>query len=608
MRILTVEDDELLAQTVANVLSQHHYAVDIASDGEMGWQFATTTAYDLILLDVMLPKLNGVSLCRQFRQAGYQTPILLLTAKDSGSDKVMGLDAGADDYIVKPVDFDELTARIRAILRRGHPDPSPLLKWAALTLDPGSLEVTYEGQPLYLTSTEYRLLELFLRNPQRVFSRSAIVEHLWTFDEQPEAATVKTYIKNLRQKLKIVNASADLIETVYGLGYRLKSQPQSPNTIAPVSEPDQNSKEQQVFLAVARAKDSFKAQIRDRLTVLQQWIETINAGILNVELHQQAINEAHRFAGTLGTFGFETASQLAAAIEDLLQIQPLNPHQLQQMQQLMTQLAHELENFLNQGAIATTEPSLPQLLVISNDQQWVQSLMQTASSQSVLVKQISFLTENQELKQTQSEIQNSRPDVVLLDLDMTSTSQAMVWLTELTKQLTAPVLVITRSDNFENRIEMVRRGGGKFLLKSMPIHQVIEQVIQSSQNVQTREARILVVDDDCLTLEQIQNILQPWGLQLKLLSDPYQFWQVLVSFAPDLLILDVEMPLLSGIELCRVVRTDPVWHRLPTLLLTSRSDADTIHQLFATGADDCIVKPISEAKLLTRILHRLARG
>lgn len=190
MRILTVEDDELLAQTVANILTQQHYAVDIAADGEMGWQFAIATAYDLILLDVMLPKLDGVSLCRQLRQAGYQTPILLLTAKDSRTDKVMGLDAGADDYVVKPVDFDELTARIRAILRRGHSDPSPLLTWGAVCLDPGSLEVTCGGQPLHLTSTEYRLLELLLRNPQQVFSRSAIVEHLWSFDDQPEDSTV----------------------------------------------------------------------------------------------------------------------------------------------------------------------------------------------------------------------------------------------------------------------------------------------------------------------------------------------------------------------------------------------------------------------------------
>ncbi len=235
MRILTIEDDELLAQTVANVLTKQYYAVDIALDGEMGWQYAIANPYDLILLDVMLPKIDGISLCRQLRQEGYQMPILLLTAKDAQIDKVVGLDAGADDYVVKPFDFDELKARIRAVLRRGQAASSPLLTWAALTLDPGSLKVTYNNQPLHLTATEHRLLELFLRNPLRVFSRSAIVEHLWIFEDQPEASTIKTYIKNLRQKLKTASAGADLIETVYGLGYRLKPEPSFSDVPAPSS-------------------------------------------------------------------------------------------------------------------------------------------------------------------------------------------------------------------------------------------------------------------------------------------------------------------------------------------------------------------------------------
>ena len=146
----------------------------------------------------------------------------MLTAKDSSTDKVMGLDAGADDYVVKPFDLRELMARIRALLRRGNAILPPVLSWENLRLDPSNCEVTYKEKLLHLTPKEYRILELFLRNSHRVFSRSEIIEHLWSFDELPGEETVKVHIRSLRQKLKLAGAPADVIETVYGLGYRLK--------------------------------------------------------------------------------------------------------------------------------------------------------------------------------------------------------------------------------------------------------------------------------------------------------------------------------------------------------------------------------------------------
>lgn len=614
MRILTVEDDELLAESMANVLTQQRYAVDIALDGKTGWQFAIATNYDLILLDVMLPQLDGISLCRQLRQEGYQVPILLLTAKDSCIDKVMGLDAGADDYVVKPVDFDELTARIRALLRRGSTASPPLLTWAALSLDPGSLEVTYNNLPLPLTATEHRLLELLLRNPRRVFSRSAIVEHLWTFDDQPEASTVKTYIKNLRQKLKLVGAPTDLIETVYGLGYRLKSDPNHssitklffPGPASPSAE--QSLKTQQTLLAVAKARNNFKSQIHDRLHHLKQAIGELEAGSLSTELHKQAIYEAHRFAGALGTFGFTTASQLAETIEDLLQIQPLNFIQIQQLHQLVDELAQALEPSLTQTTSMTAiDPAHLQLLVVSKDIHWVRTLTQTACTQLLTIKPISSAAGKAWVEQTFRLIQDELPDLVLLDLEAAPTLQVMSLLTELSKRLSSiPIFVTTENDSFSHRIEAAKRGGYRFLLKTTPIDRILEYIIQTLQSIPTEKSRILIVGDR-QTLGKIRDILGPWGLQLKLLADPQQFWQTLVTFSPDLLILDAEMPDLHGIDLCRVVRTDPTWSRLPILFLTSHNDVETTHRLFSIGADDCIPKPIVGAKLLTRVLNRLAR-
>lgn len=221
MRILLVEDDLRLAETLAEALTDQRYVVDIAADGEMGWHQAMTLDYDLILLDVMLPELDGISLCHRLRSNGYTLPILILTACDTIENEVNGLDMGADDYVVKPVDLQKLFARIRALLRRGSNTPSPILEWGKLQLNPSTYEVDYDQNPVRLTPKEYALLELLLRNGRRVLSRSAMIEHVWSLESPPEEHTVKVHIRGLRQKLKMAGAAADFIETVHSMGYRL---------------------------------------------------------------------------------------------------------------------------------------------------------------------------------------------------------------------------------------------------------------------------------------------------------------------------------------------------------------------------------------------------
>lgn len=222
MRVLLVEDDPRIATVLADSLKEQRYTVDVAEDGEKGWQLIEAFPYDLILLDVMLPKLDGISLCQRLRKSGYAIPVLMLTAKDTSEDKVMGLDVGADDYVVKPFDLPELSARIRALLRRGNTSSSPILAWNQLSLNPNTYQVTYGEKPLHLTPKEYSLLELFLRNPHLVLSRSMILDHLWSFEDPPSEEAVKVHIKELRKKLRNVGSLPDFIETVYGLGYRLK--------------------------------------------------------------------------------------------------------------------------------------------------------------------------------------------------------------------------------------------------------------------------------------------------------------------------------------------------------------------------------------------------
>ncbi|PSB03528.1 response regulator transcription factor [Merismopedia glauca] len=221
MRILLVEDDLRLAETLAEALTDQRYVVDIVTDGEAGWQQAKMLDYDLLLLDLMLPELNGIELCHRMRSHGYSLPILMLTACDTITDEINGLDVGADDYVVKPVDLQKLFARIRALLRRGSATSPPILEWGQLHLNPSTYEVSYGQNPIHLTPKEYGLLELLLRNGRRVLSRSVIIEHVWSLESPPEAHAVKVHIRGLRQKLKAAGASENIIETVHSMGYRL---------------------------------------------------------------------------------------------------------------------------------------------------------------------------------------------------------------------------------------------------------------------------------------------------------------------------------------------------------------------------------------------------
>lgn len=225
MKLLLVEDDDRLAESLVEALTDQHYGVDLALDGQAGWDLIEVFPYDLLILDVMLPKLDGITLCHRLRRSGYTMPVLMLTARDTVTDRVLGLDAGADDYLIKPFDLKELLARIRALLRRGRSTLPPVLVWGDLQFDPATCEVSYGGKLFSLTPKEYGLLEFFLRNNGRVLSRSVILDHLWASEDPPSAETVKVHLRGLRQKLKAAGAADDFIETVYGLGYRLKPTP-----------------------------------------------------------------------------------------------------------------------------------------------------------------------------------------------------------------------------------------------------------------------------------------------------------------------------------------------------------------------------------------------
>ena len=227
VHILLVEDEQRLARLTARALAEERHQVDLAHEGTHGLEMALVGGYDLIVLDVMLPGLDGLTVCREARDAGIRTPILMLTARGSTDDRVRGLDAGADDYLVKPFASAELLARVRALGRRppldtGLPAHAPtMLEYAGLTMDFTAHTVTRAGAPIELTAKEFALLEYLLRNAGRVLTRTQILEHVWEYDFEPESNVVDIYVYYLRRKIEKPFGSR-LIQSVRGVGYSLR--------------------------------------------------------------------------------------------------------------------------------------------------------------------------------------------------------------------------------------------------------------------------------------------------------------------------------------------------------------------------------------------------
>jgi len=222
-RILIIEDDPAILKVLQRGLSYEGYAVDIATDGRTGLNQAHDHHPDLVILDWMLPGMDGLEVCRRLRLQGG-LPILMLTAKDTIQDRVQGLDAGADDYIVKPFNLDELTARMRALLRRTQTERNQVYKFADLTMDAASRQVTRGKRLVPLTAKEYELLELFLRHPRQVLTREVIFDRVWGYDFGGESNVLEVYIRYLRQKLE-AEEEPRLIHTVRSVGYVLRENP-----------------------------------------------------------------------------------------------------------------------------------------------------------------------------------------------------------------------------------------------------------------------------------------------------------------------------------------------------------------------------------------------
>lgn len=652
VKILCVEDDSGLAKLLQRSLSRQHYQVELAADGQEGWDLAETDVYDLILLDWMLPKLSGIELCQRLRAETHSilnpnrnTPILLMTGLDAVTNKIIGLDAGADDYVVKPFDLEELLARIRALFRRSQGVRSPVLQWGELRLSPNSCEVTYQEQPILLATKEYELLELFLRHPDQIFSLDRLLVALWSMGEIPGEGAVRAHVKGLRQKLKHAGAD-DPLETIYKLGYRLRSRRAIEAVEAePKETEDEGVKGEQVLAtspkSISVTADPISPELwdvwqecrqsyRDRLSIIQQAVAALQKGTLTLEQWQSAEREAHTLIGSLGSFGFDEASHLSRQIQQLLKsAERPEESDLETLIQLLTALRLQLEAVGEgkMGAIELPEPLLnasvpavltPSLLIVDHDLFWAQELAKEALAWGLQTKIATTL------QMAQQCLQDGSIDVVLLDVNVFNvTESGLNWLATIRKDYpTVPVVTLTTEESFEQRVKAAQLGSQCFLKKPIAPEQVLAAVNQALHQVDQTTPQLLIVDDDPSLLQLLSTLLKPCGYQVTVLSEPQQFWEILEQTAPDLLILDMElspapspapnpqkatMPPLSGIELCQVIRSDPRWNRLPVLFLSAHTDIKTIQRSFVAGADDFLGKPVVAQELLIRVRTRLAQ-
>jgi DNA-binding response OmpR family regulator/HPt (histidine-containing phosphotransfer) domain-containing protein len=616
MKALLIEDDRAIGDILADALTSHHWLVERAMDGESGLELSQSQEYDLILLDIGLPKVDGITVCKQLRNQGCETPILLLTGQNSAEAQIAGLDAGADDYVTKPFNLDIVLARVRAVARKGK-SSTPLLTWENIQMDSARGEVRCNNNVVTLRAKEFGLLELFLLNPKRIFSRRAILDHLWDVANTSGEETVSTHIKCVRQKLKAAGAS-DPIETIHGLGYRLRSPQTNPalplqaEKASSAKELTRSTSDQKAQAATSKVWNQFKTQYLEQIQTLETLVNTLKPGVV-FSLQEECQDLAHKLVGSMGMFGLLEASQHARDLEQLMKASLLEMEQIEQ--------AIQDVEFLKQAiaqAQATPPPKVQSLPA--------QDPLLTSSAQILIVDDDLLLADRlgieaiawhlhveiaTDLNVARQMIAQNPPSIILLDLSFPGEETGLTLMQELEQRSPKiPVVIFTAKEDLRDRVAAARLGVSAFLQKPLPAQEILKTVtdVLSRTAHPPQKNQILIVDDDLGFLTALADRLSVHGLKVTATADTQGFWQVLATCNPTVLILDLEMPEFDGVELCQVVRAAPKWQHLKVLFLSAHTEADAIAKAYAAGGDDYLSKAASATEIVTRILNRVGHN
>lgn len=574
MKVLLIEARETMVVELVKRLTSHHVVVDVVASTEEGWSYGSTFGYDLIVIDEQPPTIQAIELCRRFRDEGFTLPILLLLSADSSTSLVEALDAGADDGMISPLNLDELHARIRSLLRRGRANPFPVLVWGDLMLNSSTCEVTYRDQPILLTAKEYALLELFLRDTQHVFSIEEILESLWSSEEFPSEATVRSHLRRLRHKLSLAGAAPDFIATVHGRGYYIKA-------IEHGVSSNENAAD-----GAQRRTEEHQLQSHHSDSTVPYLVSSLKTASLAAS--EPSMTAVHPSVSPPADGDRNAVSTSYAQLPDL----PLSPEA-----PVVLILSDEpaAADILGQAALAqglwvAIAPDLEQAKL------WLVPNSVRPRPAAILIQIMSHIATPGEtqLKSHQTQI-SDRLKRTLDTLRLLSSHD-----------LSVPTAVISGELSWNDRL-IAARSGCSLLLSDMAEPDRAIAALMPLIKIDTRHTKVLAIDSDAAWLQAMLTLLTPWGFEVITLDDAEPVIAILESINPTVIVLEVNLTEWSGLDLCRLLRSTPQWRHVPILFLSEATDPTIQAQAMAAGADDYMIKPMQGKDLAERIVARLRR-
>ncbi len=589
MKLLIVEDDKDTVAALTTSLVAQQFTVDTASDSRSALELAEATEYDLIVLDVMLPDENGIRLCRQLRTQNQQEPILLLTGKVDPADRIAGFEAGADDYITKPYELSELLARIRALLRRGSTVLTKVLCWGQLQLDPNNCEVMCQGKGLHLTPKEYKLLELFLRHPRRIFDRRTLLDRICSIDECPGEEAVTTQIRGLRRKLQMAGLNSDPIETLYGLGYRLKSVPEKPE----------------------QGSEDAKTQRREETGNIFDRVSALPFASRHKSLPSGFGSDAPKVANAALTDSTGTgATQVFSEGE---KPRPMGSLQVESVASKTPTSSSQSGSVQGAGSpcLSISASSSSYSLNENRDDAEVEAVaairQMWQDSQERLQGQLAKLEEAIAHLFTNTLTPDGRQFAQTIAHRLIGSLGAfgMPQAAELARQIERTLKTPTAAVQSEEAVQL------KSLLGQL--RQVIQQlptfattaptpVLKSSDRV------VLLIDDDTDLIERMQANASNWSIQLETVTDLTLARQHLQYLTPDAIILDLTFPNTTESGLTLLAQLKHKFPTIPVLVLTGLGDLTKRVEVTRLGANAFLQKPATPTEVfqaVSQLLHRI---